>query len=215
MKDDNTFGTRTKAMKIDMVTEDIHRLCTQIPSQYVVAKRYMAEARSMLYSDLKRTLKLLEKARNEVRRESVVVTEYNIIRERIHLCQNGSLLGLVDEYDEAISKGKYEAARKIVRKLTAKTISCTPSISVSCTEVSGTRYLEVDSQSPFPVIVALIRVTGSDMDMEVEPASMNLEPFAKRQVMVKGIGDEDEVRVKVDYTEDSVDRTLSTTLSLR
>ncbi len=111
-----SISVKTDLIKLDMVVKDIHHLWSEIPSPYTHPKAILAESRAVLRSDVKKSLKLAEKARKLFQRESVVATRYNQISLGIQESGESAKRHNI-QYMQLLSQGDYQGAEKILDTL--------------------------------------------------------------------------------------------------
>lgn len=205
-----SFSKRSTIIKMDVVTEDIKRLCEGAPSGYEVAKKYLVEARAILMTNQKKALKLIKKAHSEIKQESVVATEYNAVRERIRFADDRKLEAAEAEYMRCISKGDYKGARKQVHKLVEGTRELGHPIKVAAYS-KAENSIRFENTSNRSVVILLVR--GVD-GVHVNPASFALEPFGDKVVSCTGV-DGCSTDITVEYQDSGVDRSFTTTVAFR
>ena len=76
MKSGYGFAGRAQLIKADLITADIRRMYDDAPSEYFIGKSVLAKANSLFHSDLKKSVKLMEKARKEFSAEYSLAVQY-------------------------------------------------------------------------------------------------------------------------------------------
>ena len=214
MKSNDSFGYRARVINIDMETRDIHRIWLNVQSEYVIGKRLLSEARSLLYHDQKKTLKLLKKAHKEFIRESSVATEYNAIRERIRFSNDGSIIKLNDKYRHELSSGNYDAAKKIVRKLSEKTVGLEHPLSIARSDCGeGVTSLRVSNTSDRIIVVVLIRGSNNGEPVLFDHSSFSLQPFEEMIVSCSNLNDEHPLDLVLEYRDGIDERSIPASIS--
>lgn len=203
-----SFSKRSTIIKMDVITEDIKRLCEGAPSGYDVAKKYLVEARAILMTNQKRALKLIRKAHSEIKQESVVATEYNAVRERIRFSKDPKIEAAETGYRNCISKGDYKGARKHVQKLIDRTRELGHPVKVVPYSKNENSF-RLQNTSDRTVVVLLIRGTGN---VHMNPASFAIEPFADMVVSCTGI-EGCSADITVEYQDSGIDRSFTTTVT--
>lgn len=214
MTKDDHFGIRIRLMKIDILTEDIHRIVSEVPSSYEIPKKYLSEARSCIRVDSNKALKLIKKAHKEIREESVVATGYNRIKERLRFSDDKTISKHESKYHEFIAKGDYKAAQKLVKKMTDSTIGLGHPISISfaAKDDSGVS-VRISNSSERTIVVILIRGGSGTESLVFDPASFSIAPFSDR--LVKCTGElSTAVNLVVEYRDGDVERSVATPISI-
>ena len=112
-------SSKMVAIKMDLLMTDIHRIWSSVHSPYTQQKRTLSDARSVLYSNPKRALKLMRRAREDMISESLAAQEYNRYRLMLPQIDDDEVVSLDSKYQDALSNGKYAAARKYAQKLSS------------------------------------------------------------------------------------------------
>ena len=216
MSSDDTFGYRSLVIDIDIETRDIHRIWSQVQSDYIIGRRILSEARSLLYKDQKKTLKLLKRAHREFIRESSVATEYNSIRERIRFLDGSSTSKLDKKYHEELASGNYDAARKIVRKLSERTIGLEHPLSIARSDTKdGSISLRFNNKSDRMIVVILIRGTNNGKAVVFDHPSFSLQPFGEMVVTCSELVSDHPLDIVVEYRDKNDERSIPVSIALR
>ena len=110
-------ASKIMIFKMDVAMKDIHRICTSVSSEYLVAKRKLSDAHSLLYKDTKKAYKLILKARDDVVEESKAAQEYNRYREILPQIEDSTVSELNAKYLNSLKSGDYKKARETAIKL--------------------------------------------------------------------------------------------------
>lgn len=214
MTKDDHFGIRIRLMKIDVLTEDIHRIVSEVPSSYEIPKKYLSEARSCIRVDPSKALKLIKKAHKGIREESVVATGYNRIRERVRFSDDKAISKYESKYLEFIAKGNYKAAQKLVKKMTDSTTGLGHPVSVSfVSKDDDGASLRVSNSSERTIVVILVRGGSGTESLVFEPASFSIAPFSDR--LVKCTGElSTTVNLVVEYRDGDMERSVVAPISI-
>lgn len=214
MSSGEKFGARVRLIKLDMATEDIHRLWADVPSSYEVPKRMLSEARSVLRSDQKKALKIVQKARKAFQREATVATEYNRVRERLRFSEDPSVKKNEEKYKAAILKGDYKSALKAARKLASATSDLDHPLTMAIRAGEGDPVVTVTSTCDRTLVVLLIEGRAGDERIQMEPSAFTLQPFSSVSVQCSGTGGASGITVRADYRDGGVERSISSDLSV-
>lgn len=104
--------TKLTVIKMDVIMTDIRRIWMSVDSDYTIAKRKLLEAKSILYSDIKKAYKLIYKAHRDVVEESKAAQEYNLYRDAIAQVDDKEVRILDQRYRDQILNGDYRKARE-------------------------------------------------------------------------------------------------------
>ena len=207
-------GLRITLIRMDMLMDDIHRIWSTVPSSYVVPKRRLGEARSVLVSDSKRACRLISKARREIIEESKAAQEYNRFRNIIPQIDDPIVRDLDRRYNGSLEKGDYKTARNIAIKLSRSdaVIFARHSVTTRLTTLDMTSLTyTIENNSVEDITVRVFRVTGIQRELE----SDTRYPFiirrnSKMNVIFKHGGIvSDTVQVYMEYTEGGIVKTHS------
>ena len=152
------------AMKMDIVTENIVRICSRTDSPYENGRRMLAESRSVLRTNPKRSLRLMKYAEKEIIRESLAAQEYNRNKKTIPQLNDRSIAKLDEEYHDLLRKGRYDKARRI-----AIQISNSDSI-LNCGQPIG---MKMASYNDDAIIVSITNSSTHDINVRRFISNLN------------------------------------------
>ncbi|WP_400249731.1 hypothetical protein [Methanomethylophilus alvi] len=96
---------------------DIYRIWKSVDSEYILGRRKLADARSLLYSNTKKAYKLMCKARKDVVEESKAAQEYNCYCDIISQIEDRKVSELNQKYLDQLRNGDFKKARDTAVKI--------------------------------------------------------------------------------------------------
>ena len=122
------FSFKVQMMRLDLLVSDIRRIHSCIPSEYVQPKKsqifggvnilQIAEGgASGGDHTVKKAVKIARKGKDQFLEESIIASEYNIIRDDVTLSKDPEVLSLNEDYIRAMRSGEYRKARRLVERL--------------------------------------------------------------------------------------------------
>lgn len=175
-------------IKLDMVVKDIYHLWSEVPSSYVFPKAVLAESRSVLRSNVGKSLKLAQKSHKLFQTESAVATRYNLIADDIpkagEVARHQNAL-----YQQYIAEGKYDQASESVERLisiVSKSDCIDPHISVELISSDGNGCMLLFTNSgDGSISVMNMTVTSGSEKVKTDPRNTFTIPAkASRKVTV-------------------------------
>ncbi|MFA6710862.1 MAG: hypothetical protein WCR83_06035 [Candidatus Methanomethylophilaceae archaeon] len=219
MNDKNlSFSEKIGLMKLDRMMNDIHRLYSDVPSDYVQTKTELEKARAILYSDTKKASKQIGYALRSMQKESVVASRYNRIAENIRVCGDKVIMESDKEYHEALARGNYKKANTILSR-----------ISTSAVIVNSKHVLQIkmdshsDSTATFiifntdscAIMVPFMEIRSSGAILNADPPSpFSVQPNAHILIRCECPEHSATLSISLEYEYKSTIRNIDTVFSL-
>ena len=105
-------------MKLDILMDDIVRIYETTPSEYVSGKKILAEARCLVRTNIKKSLRLAKKAKSEFDKEAVLAVRYNRMKDKIDET-DGNLSTMNADYKRCLTNGDFAMATEFLEKMIA------------------------------------------------------------------------------------------------
>lgn len=210
---------RALLIKADLISSDIYRMCNEVPSEYYLGKEILAKASSTFHSNLKKSVKIMERARKFFASEYAVAVRYAEISDSIAVSTDEKVKELDFKYRESLRKGDYSGASKILSKMLSNEslFKVRHAISVTTMAHGNGRMTVVLSNSVNVTIeVCLMTVSiGGVQFYSKTSAPFIIQPLSTMELIFE-IGDvhEDQAFIRVEYYNDSILRSISTSASL-
>ncbi len=167
---DRQGNTKFDIIKADGIVDDIYRIWKETPSPYTYPKSVLAEARGYTRSDLKQTIKLLEKARESFVAESVLAVRYNQYADKIEK-SGGNSRSYNSEYIRTLASGDFKHAEEHLERLISSLIPPT-SENFTLTVASagaGSTVVRFNNRSSFMVSVEAVTAAYGGGPVEFKP----------------------------------------------
>lgn len=188
-------ASKITVMKMAIAMDDVIRIWKSVESSYKIAKRRLAEARSLLYSDTKKAYKLVVKARSEIIEESKAAQEYNRYRRVIPQISDDEVSKLDKKYNEALERGDYRGARSIAVKLS------------ECQAIVGSGHsvsVRMESCTGGKLCYVMENESTQDIDIKRFTVNHNGSPLVSDALYPFTIRHNSPMRIRFDCTDDTV-----------
>ena len=205
--------TKLMAMKMDAVTSNICRIYESVDSQYVLAKRDLTEAKAILRTEPKRSLKLMKKAEKSMISESIAATEYNRSKMFIPQLDDSKLIKLDKEYHDALIKGKFTQAKKIAVQISQLDVIRESGHNISikvATYDNDKLVLKVTNNSNRDIDIRRFRASEGSKDMigEINYPMVIRKSSALKVTFNRSSPGPEVANIFLDYEENGIVKTL-------
>ena len=184
------INVKMDLIRMDMVVKDILRIYEEVPSSYLYPKSELANARALIRSDVKKSLKVAQRARKVFQEESVLASRYNSVRDSI-AASGESMRTLNNEYLKQVSLGKYDDASKtldeICSKMKGSAFDLKVSIILSSFDDGGSMVL-IKNPAEFQISITEFAVTKGSEVIRTQPSNtFTVSPKSERNVKVSAV----------------------------
>lgn len=201
------------AMKLDAVSVDIVRIYDSVESPYYKGKELLTEARSLLLSSPSKSLKLMNKARKMMIRESLAAQEYNRYKTLIPQLDGKRISKFKTEYDNALMAGKYSKAKSIAKEIgrLEPVRKSGHSIVINLGNVTEDKVrLSLTNNSNADIVIRSLNMESNGMKMDSDVAYPFLVSKAStiNVTMIRSTEHSKEGHIHLDYEENGIVKTI-------
>ncbi len=206
-------ASKLLAMRLDAVSSDIIRVSHSVESSYHREKALLVEARSVLFANPKRSLRLMNKARKMMISESLAAQEYNRYRSLIPQLDSEKVTRLSSEYEDALMVGKYSKARKIAVEIgrlepvrrSGHSITVTPG---TVTEEKVRINVKNDSNGDIVIRSFNLESAGNRLDSDIGYPFVLSKASALNITLKRDGSESKEGHLHLDYEENGIVKTI-------
>lgn len=208
-----SLNIKMDLIRLDMAVKDIHRIWSEVPSDYTFPKSLLAQSRAYVRSDVKKALHYADRARKLFQQESILATRYNSISDRVENSGEDARVQR-NHYLKYLSDGDYKNAEECLDKVVSRVgksegIGTHVTVELSSSDDNGC-VLSFTNTGEYTVMVTSLSVTKGSERINTSPkATFSIQPKSARKVTVSA---QPEIEVSMEYTEHNESRSIHITL---
>ena len=205
-----SLNVKMDLIRLDMAVKDIHRIWSEVPSDYTYPKSLLAQSRALVRSDVKKALNYADKARKLFQKESVLATRYNSIADKVENSGENARVQR-NHYLKYVSDGDYKNAEETLDKVISMVgksegIGTHVTLELISSDENGC-VLSFNNTGEYTVMVTTLNVTKGSERVKTNPkATFSVQPKSVRKVTVSS--SPPGITVSAEYTEHGENRSI-------
>ena len=204
-------------MKMDLIMRDITDITRNIDSAYIIPKRQLARANSLIDENQKKAVREMKKAKKLFIQESRVACEYNRYRDIIDETKNLELQELNSRYMQAIHEGDYKTASQIIVDMSVNKgiVEPPPRLKVDTEKTDETSVLlSVTNELDTNLLITSFNIISDDpMESDVHGTMVVLGKEKKAIKLQSDTQISFPIKIHIGYTVENEDRKITYTVN--